>query len=91
MAMVRAAIGFNIVGSSESRNKIRQWFKKEKREENISKGREFLERESKKLGYDWKELTKGERLTDVGKKFNIQNEDDLMPLLVLVVSLFMGL
>lgn len=68
----------NIVGSSESRNKIRQWFKKEKREENISKGRESLERESKKLGYDWKELTKGERLTDVGKKFNIQNEDDLM-------------
>lgn len=68
----------NIVGSSESRNKIRQWFKKEKREENISKGREALEKESKKLGYDWKELTKGERLTDAAKKFNIQNEDDLM-------------
>jgi len=68
----------NIVGSSESKNKIRQWFKKEKREENIIKGRETLERESKKLGYDWKELTKGDRLLDVGKKFNIQNEDDLM-------------
>lgn len=68
----------NIVGSSESKNKIRQWFKKEKREENIIKGREIMERESKKLGYDWRELTKGERLADVGKKFNIQNEDDLM-------------
>ena len=68
----------NIVGSSESKNKIRQWFKKEKREENIIKGRESLEKESKKLGYDWRELTKGERLVDAGKKFNIQNEDDLM-------------
>ena len=68
----------NIVGTSESKNKIRQWFKKEKREENIIKGREVLERESKKLGYEWKELTKGERLLEVGKKFNIQNEDDLM-------------
>lgn len=67
-----------IVGSSESKNKIRQWFKKEKREENIVKGREIMERESKKLGYDWRELTKGDRLADVGKKFNIQNEDDLM-------------
>lgn len=68
----------NIVGSSESKNKIRQWFKKEKREENIIKGREIIERESKKLGCDWRELTKGDRLVDVGKKFNIQNEDDLM-------------
>jgi len=68
----------NIVGSSDSKNKIRQWFKKEKREENIIKGRESIEKESKKLGYDWRELTKGERLADVGKKFNIQNEDDLM-------------
>jgi len=67
-----------IVGSSESKNKIRQWFKKEKREENVIKGREAIERECKKLGYDCRELTKGERLADVGKKFNIQSEDDLM-------------
>jgi guanosine-3',5'-bis(diphosphate) 3'-pyrophosphohydrolase len=68
----------NIVGSSDTKNKIRQWFKKEKREENIIKGREMLERESKKLGYDWREITKGERLSEVGKKFNIQTEEDLM-------------
>jgi guanosine-3',5'-bis(diphosphate) 3'-pyrophosphohydrolase len=68
----------NIVGSSDTKNKIRQWFKKEKREENIIKGREMLEKESKKLGYDWREITKGERLSEVGKKFNIQTEEDLM-------------
>lgn len=68
----------NIVGSSETRNKIRQWFKKEKREENIAKGRELIEKESKKLGYDWKELTKGDRLIEVAKKLNILNEEDLL-------------
>lgn len=67
----------NIVGASDTRNKIRQWFKKEKREENIAKGRELIERECKKLGYDWRELTKGDRLSEIAKKFNIANEDDL--------------
>lgn len=69
----------NIVGSSETRSKIRQWFKKENREENIAKGREAIERESKKLGYEWKELAKGDRLDEIAKKMNISGgEDDLL-------------
>lgn len=68
----------NIVGASETRNKIRQWFKKEKREENILKGRELLERDSKKLGYELKELIKGDRLLECAKKLNINNEEDLL-------------
>ena len=67
----------NIIGSSETRNKIRQWFKKEKREENIAKGREMIERESKKLGYEWRELVKGDRLNEIAKKLSISSEDDL--------------
>ena len=68
----------NIVGSSETRNKIRQWFKKENREVNISKGRELLEKESKKIGYDWKDIVKGDRLEEVAKKMNAGTEDDLL-------------
>lgn len=68
----------NIVASSETRNKIRQWFKKAKREENIERGHELIEKESKRLGYDSKELLKGDRLKDVAKKLNILNEDDLL-------------
>ncbi|WP_094603345.1 GTP pyrophosphokinase [Sporomusa silvacetica DSM 10669] len=67
----------NIIGSSETRNKIRQWFKKEKREENIAKGREMIERESKKLGYEWRDLVKGDRLNEIAKKLSISSEDDL--------------
>jgi GTP pyrophosphokinase len=68
----------NIVASSETKNKIRAWFKKEKREENIAKGHEMIERESKRLGYDWHDLLKGERMQELAKKLNIQNEDDLL-------------
>ena len=50
----------NIVGSSESRSKIRSWFKKENREENIAKGLDALERECKRLGHDWKALNVGD-------------------------------
>jgi len=38
----------NIVKTSEARNKIRSWFKKERREENIEEGRTQLERELKR-------------------------------------------
>ena len=68
----------NIVASPETRNKIRNWFKKEKREENIVKGREALEKDSKRLGYDWKELSKGDRLEDIARKMNFTNEEDLL-------------
>ncbi len=38
----------NIVKTSEAKNKIRNWFKKERREENIVEGREALEREMRR-------------------------------------------
>lgn len=70
----------NIVGASETRNKIKQWFKKEKREENIAKGHEMLEKETKKLGYDWRVLGKSDRLLEVAKKFNLTTEELLASL-----------
>lgn len=68
----------NIVGSSESRSKIRSWFKKENREENIAKGLDALERECKRLGHDWKALNVGGRLSRVAKQMNAGSEDDLV-------------
>ena len=38
------------LGSSHSRQKVRQWFRRSRREENIDRGKEHLERELKRLG-----------------------------------------
>ncbi len=41
-------LGF--IKTSHARGKIRQWFKKQERNENIEKGRQLLEKESRRLG-----------------------------------------
>ncbi len=68
----------NIVASSTTRNKIRQWFKKAKREENIQRGLEILERESKRLGYEPKEFLKDDRLSEIAKRIHVVNKDDIL-------------
>lgn len=67
----------NIVGSSDTRNKIRSWFKKERREENIVKGREMLEKETKRLGYDVKVLLKADKLKTVATAVRLDGEESL--------------
>ncbi len=67
----------NIVGSSDTRNKIRSWFKKERREENIAKGREMLEKETKRLGYDIKVLLKADKLKTVAASLRLDSEEAL--------------
>ena len=67
-----------IVGSSESRSKIRNWFKKENREENIEKGSAALEKECKRLGHDWKWVSHSGRIAKIAKQMNAGTEDDLL-------------
>ncbi len=68
----------NMAGSSDTKNKIRSWFKKERREENIVKGREMLEHETKRLGYDPKVFLKSDKLVDIAVKLRQDTEDNLM-------------
>ena len=68
----------NIVVSSQTRTKIRQWFKKQRREENITRGMDLLESEAKHLGYNFKDLLKNDHLNMVAKKMNIQSTDDML-------------
>lgn len=68
----------NIVASSDTRAKIRSWFKKEKREENIIRGRDMLEKEAKRLGYEPKDLLRDEWLNSVCLRFNINNDADML-------------
>lgn len=68
----------SIVGSAESRNKIRNWFKKENREENIEQGREALEREAKRLGCHWKELSSDEYLEDAARGLKMGSISEML-------------
>lgn len=67
-----------IAQSSHARSKIKQWFKKEKREENIERGREAIEREIKRMGLDPSNFLNDEKLNDVAKKFTFNDPDDLL-------------
>lgn len=68
----------NIAGASETKNKIRQWFKKERKEENIAKGKEALEKECKRLGYDTKTLMSSDSMKEVATRTHLDGEEALL-------------
>ncbi|NNU91988.1 bifunctional (p)ppGpp synthetase/guanosine-3',5'-bis(diphosphate) 3'-pyrophosphohydrolase [Geobacillus sp. NFOSA3] len=63
--------------TSHAKNKIRQFFKKQRREENIEKGKELVEKEVRSLGFDVKEILTAENVKRVAEKFNFSNEEDM--------------
>ncbi len=66
-----------IAKSAHARNKIKQWFKKEKREENVAKGQQMIEMEIKSRGFDLKEVLTEENILDAAAKFNFQGQEDM--------------
>lgn len=67
-----------IVKTTQAKNRIRQWFKKEKKEENLLRGKELLEKEIKKYGYETSFFFKPEKLAEVAKRYNYLSGDDLV-------------
>ena len=67
----------NIVKTNEAKSKIRQWFKKELREENIVKGKDMIEKEAKRQGYSLPALLKTEWLEPLMNRYMLQSVDDL--------------
>ncbi len=65
-----------IVKTNSARTKIRQWFKKEKREENIVEGRTMFERELKKAGLRFPEDELEEALQPVIQRHHCNSLDD---------------
>ena len=65
-----------IVKTSEARNKIRQWFKKEKRDDNILMGRSMVENEFKKYARTSTEAQRNEIVLNVSAKFGFNNAED---------------
>ncbi len=67
----------NIVTTSEARNKIRQWFKKEKRSDNIAVGKSAIELEFKKYGRPSTEAQRTEIVTALAQRVGFASADDL--------------
>jgi len=64
--------------TKQAQTKIRQWFKKHKREEYINVGRSLLEAEISKAAFD--EILKNGELLEIAKSINLSSEDDLLAL-----------
>ncbi|MDP8924862.1 MAG: bifunctional (p)ppGpp synthetase/guanosine-3',5'-bis(diphosphate) 3'-pyrophosphohydrolase [Chloroflexota bacterium] len=60
------------VHTANAREKIRQWFRRQQRDENVIRGRELIERELKRLSID------GVKLDDVATLFKYDKVDDFL-------------
>jgi GTP pyrophosphokinase len=66
----------NIVRTTHAREKIRQWFKRQERDDNIIHGRESLERELRRLARTSIQTVGLERVGDMVKAYNYDSVDD---------------
>ena len=67
----------DIVKTQSAKNRIKQWFKKANREENIQKGREMLEDAAKRQALDIGSLMKPEFYNDILKRLTLPSLDEL--------------
>ena len=66
-----------IVKTQSARNKIRQWFKKVNREENIARGRDMLEDAAKRQGEQLSELMKPDFYNEMLQRYHMGGLEDM--------------
>ena len=66
----------NLVRTSHAREKIRQWFKRQERDENIAHGRESLERELRRLARTNLGAVGQDRILEIARAYNFETLDD---------------
>ena len=67
----------NVAKSGSARTKIKQWYKKERREENVIRGREMLEDELRHNGLTLDDVLDDEKVSPILKRLSFTNVDDL--------------
>lgn len=67
-------LNFTVTGGAQ--NRIRQWFKRSHKEENLARGKELLEKELGKKGFE--SLLKSEQMRLVSERLNYHSVDDLL-------------
>ncbi len=65
------------VKTTQAKNRIKQWFKKERREENIEKGRDMFEKEIKRNGFVLKDLIRPKWIDPILKRLSLKDMDEL--------------
>ncbi len=65
------------VKSASAKNKINSWFKKEKKAENIEKGKELIERELKRIGVQYSQIFKPEYIDCMLERYKYKNIDEM--------------
>ncbi|MBM7541735.1 RelA/SpoT family protein [Amphibacillus cookii] len=63
--------------TSQAKNKIKQFFKKQQREENVIKGKELVDKEVRATGFDPKDVLTQENTQRVADRFNFISVDDM--------------
>ena len=66
----------NFVATPTARNRIRAWYKRSHREENIQRGTDLLERELGRAGFD--ALLHGEAIARVARRCNLISTEELL-------------
>lgn len=67
----------NLCKTTQARNKIRQWFKKASREENLQRGREIVEHEAKKKELESGIFSKHDLLAPFAQRMGYSSWDDV--------------
>lgn len=67
----------NICKTSQAKNKINQWFKRERRDENIIHGKEYIERELRRLGNTHAQLFRPEWVDSMIRRYGFSTLEDL--------------
>lgn len=68
----------NIVKTTQAKNKISQWFKKELKQENVARGKELLEKYAKSKGMSLPELLRPEWMKIVQKKYGFLDWESVL-------------
>ncbi|MHB8555850.1 MAG: RelA/SpoT family protein, partial [Candidatus Dormibacteria bacterium] len=66
----------NFARTSSAREKIRQWFKRERREENVARGKELLDRELRRMRSSQLSAIPPPRLQELAREFRIPDLTD---------------
>ncbi len=65
------------VKSTSAKNKIKAWFKKAQKAENIEKGKELIEKELKRIGIPYSNLFKSSYIDVMLEKYKYKNLDEM--------------